>query len=380
VNVGVVGAGIFGLSSALECARRGHRVTVFDRALPPADDAASTDRSKALRFEYGGECPLYVPLVAEARERYRALEKGWARPLYVETGVLALAATFDETRHEFLSYNYLVEHGWPIEAWTPAEALKRFPQFSYDGIDAVTWNPQGGYVRAAEAVRATLAALREAGGVVVAPARVAGVDESGPFARVTLAGSLERLEFDAVVVCAGPWFRTLVPGRDDFVTPTRQYVTYYRPPDSQAARFAPPSFPVWMHDLVETGWYGMPLEDGLLKVAHHHPGGAADPDAPRVVAPEDRAASRAFVSRHIPAISAEWYAEDKGCLYAMTDDGHFVVDLVPGCARTFVAGGGSGHGFKLGPAVGRLAADLVESGVPPVSSFRFDAVRTGRVA
>jgi glycine/D-amino acid oxidase-like deaminating enzyme len=380
VNVGIVGAGIFGLSSALELARRGHRVTVFDRALPPADDAASSDRSKALRFEYGGECPLYVPLVAEARDKYRALERGAPRPLYVETGVLALAATFDETRHEFLSYNYLVEHGWPIESWTPSEALRRFPQFSYDGIEAVTWNPQGGYVRALEAVLATLAALREAGGVVVAPARVAGVDESGVLARVTLAGSLERLEFDAVVVCAGPWFRTLVPGREDFVTPTRQYVTYYRPPSLDAPRFAPPSFPVWMHDLVETGWYGMPLEDGLVKVAHHHPGALADPDAPRVVSDSERDASRAFVARHIPAMSVDWYAEDKGCLYAMTDDGHFVVDLVPGRTRTFVAGGGSGHGFKLGPAVGRLAAELVESGVAPVSSFRFDAVRTGRVA
>jgi glycine/D-amino acid oxidase-like deaminating enzyme len=135
-----------------------------------------------------------------------------------------------------------------------------------------------------------------------------------------------------------------------------------------------------MHDLVETGWYGMPLEDGLLKVAHHHPGGVADPDAPRVVTAEDRALSLAFVARHLPALDAGWYAEDKGCLYEMTDDGHFVVDLVPGRARTFVAGGGSGHGFKLGPAVGRLTADLVESGVPPVSAFRFDAVRTGRVA
>ena len=105
-----------------------------------------------------------------------------------------------------------------------------------------------------------------------------------------------------------------------------------------------------------------------------------DPDAPRVVTDGDRLFSRRFVARHIPAIDADWYAEDKGCLYAMTDDGHFVVDLVPGRARTFAAGGGSGHGFKLGPTVGRLAADLVESGAPPISAFRFDAVRTGRVA
>jgi hypothetical protein len=100
-----------------------------------------------------------------------------------------------------------------------------------------------------------------------------------------------------------------VPG--GFVTPTRQYVTYYRPPASEAARFAPPAFPVWMHDLVETGWYGMPLEDGLVKVARHHPGAPADPDGPRVVTDEDRALSREFVARHLPMLDAGWYAEDK---------------------------------------------------------------------
>lgn len=380
MNVGVVGAGIFGLSSALELQRRGHRVTVFDRAMPPAEDAASNDRSKALRFEYGAECPLYAPLVGEARDRYRALEAGFARPLYVETGVLALAARWDESRHEWLSHNYLAEHGWPVELFTPAEARARFPQFSYDGITAVTWNAQGGYVRAAEAVKATLAALREAGGVIVAPARVLGVDEDAGEARVTLAGGAGRFAFDAVVVCAGAWFRALVPVREDFVRPTRQYVTYYRPPDDRSARLAAPAFCVWMYDLAESGWYGMPLDDGVLKVARHHPGETADPDAPRVVTDADREASRAFVKRHVPAIDPSWYAEDRGCLYALTDDGNFIMDRVPHTARVFAAGGGSGHGFKLGPAVGRLAADLVETGTPPVSAFRFDAVRSGHVA
>jgi len=375
VKVGIVGAGIFGLSSALALQRRGHRVTVFDRQAPPAQDAASTDRTKALRFEYGSACPLYVPLVEEARTLYRALDPS----LYVETGVLALAAAWDESRHEWESHNYLVEHGWPVELWEPPHARERFPQFSYDGITAVTWNPQGGYVRAAEAVRATLKAFREAGGVVVAPMRVLAVEESAEAAEIALQGG-ESFEFDRVLVCAGAWFRALGLARDDFVRPTRQAVTYYRPPSEFAERFAPPAFPVWMHDLTDSGWYGMPLEDGLLKVARHRPGEPADPDAPRNVPPEEREASRAFVARALPAIRGNWYAEDRGCLYAMTDDGNFVIDGVPGRNRTYVAGGGSGHGFKLGPAVGRLAADMLEQGVPPVTAFRFDAVRDGQVA
>ncbi len=381
MNVGVVGAGIFGLSSALELARRGHRVTVFDRRVPPAEDAASTDRSKALRFEYGAASPLYVPLVAESRAAYRALEAGRglaAGDLYEECGVLTLARVFDETRHEWMSHNYLIEHGWPVEVWTPAHARSRFGQFAYTDVAAVTWNPQGGYVRAARAVAATRDAARDAGAMLVAPAAVGAIDELPGAAQVRLAGG-ETLAFDVVLVCAGAWFARLVAEPAEFVRPTAQFVTYYRPPGARAAAFAPPAFCVWLFDQGEVSWYGMPLDDGVLKVARHHGGHAADPDAPRAVSDADRAQSKAFVARDLPAIDPAWYADDRGCLYAMTDDGNFVVDRLPGRGRLFAAGGGSGHGFKLGPAVGRLAAELIETGQPPVSAFRFDAVREGLV-
>jgi sarcosine oxidase len=378
VKVGIVGCGIFGASTALALARRGHAVTVFDRAEPPADDAASTDRSKALRYEYGAHCALYVPLVEESRDAWRALGEEWGAPLYVETGVVALARAFDPDRHERQSYEFLRAAGRPVERLEPAEAQRRFPQFSYHDIAAVTWNPEGGYVRAAEAVRATVAAARALGVGIVTGARVADVDERPGCAILELTAG-EAQEFDAAVVCAGPWFQRLVPESAARVRPLRQFVTYYRPPAGQAAAFAPPAFPVWMHDLVDSGWYGMPLHDGVLKVARHEPGEPVDPDAPRVVLEEDRAASRAFVAANLPAIDPDWYAEDKGCLYAMTDDGHFVIDRVPGAAHLLVAGGGSGHGFKMGPAVGRLAADLVEGRSAPAA---FHTVRSdsGRVA
>jgi glycine/D-amino acid oxidase-like deaminating enzyme len=233
-------------------------------------------------------------------------------------------------------------------------------------------------VRAGEAVRATVAAARGLGTEIVAGARVAKVDERRGRAIVELAAGAAR-EFDAVVVCAGPWFQRLVPESAARVRPLRQFVTYYRPPGGHAAAFGPPVFPVWMHDLVDSGWYGMPLQDGVLKVARHEPGEPADPDAARLVLEEDREASRAFVTAHLPAIDADWYAEDKGCLYAMSDDGHFVIDRVPGTSHVFAAGGGSGHGFKMGPAVGRMAADLVDGGGVP-AAFRAVRAATGRVA
>jgi glycine/D-amino acid oxidase-like deaminating enzyme len=397
MHIGIVGCGIFGASAALTLAQRGHRVTVFDRGGPPADDAASADRSKALRFEYGAHCATYVPLVEESRAAYRALAADHGAPLYVETGVLALARAFDAARHERLSYDFLRAAGRPIALLDPRVAERRFPQFAWEGIAAGTWNPEGGYVRALEAVRATVAAARALGAEIRGGARVADVDERPGAAIVELDGG-EAHEFDAVLVCAGPWLGRFLPAaaRAARVRPTRQFVTWYRPPSAtQAALFEPAAaptadvngFPVWMHDVTDSGWYGMPLQEGLLKVARHEPGEDVDPDAPRLVTDGDREASRAFVAAHVPAIRPEWYAEDLGCLYAMTDDGHFLIDRVPGASALFVAGGGSGHGFKMGPAVGRMAADCVEAGgaeaagaAKIAAEFRAEAVRSGRVA
>ena len=251
-------------------------------------------------------------------------------------------------------------------------------------------------MRAAETVRATVAAARALGADIRGNALVAEIDERPGAAIVELDGG-EAHEFDAVLVCGGPWLGRFLPADAVAarVRPTRQFVTYYRPPSAtHGAPFEPAAapgpdtagFPVWMHDIVDSGWYGMPLQDGLLKVARHEPAEPADPDAPRIVTDSDRAASRAFVAANVPAIRPEWYAEDLGCLYAMTDDGHFLVDRIPGAASLFVAGGGSGHGFKLGPAVGRMAADCVEAGGAEAAGaakvpeeFRADAVRTGRV-
>ncbi len=397
MNIGIVGCGIFGASAALVLAQRGHQVAAFDRGGPPADDAASNDRSKVLRFEYGEHCALYVPLVEESRAAYRDLEATHGAPLYVETGVLALARAFDESRHERRSYDFLRAAGRPIALLDPRVAERRFPQFAWEGIAAATWNPEGGYVRAAEAVRATVAAARALGADIRGNATVAEIDERPGAAIVDLDGG-EAHEFDRVLVCGGPWLGRFLPADAVAarVRPTRQFVTYYRPPSATAAAlFAPAAvpgadtsgFPVWMHDIVDSGWYGMPLQDGLLKVARHAPGEPADPDQPRVVLAADREASRAFVAASVPAIRPEWYAEDLGCLYAMTDDGNFLIDRVPGASALFVAGGGSGHGFKMGPAVGRMAADCVEAGganeagaAKVAAEFREDAVRTGRVA
>jgi sarcosine oxidase len=98
-----------------------------------------------------------------------------------------------------------------------------------------------------------------------------------------------------------------------------------------------------------------------VKVAFHA-GTPCDPDAPRTPPTDDELdALRAAVARAVPCAAGAPLAGST-CFYTMSPDGHFVVDRMPGCARTWVACGFSGHGFKFMPAIGEALADLALDG------------------
>ena len=66
------------------------------------------------------------------------------------------------------------------------------------------------------------------------------------------------------------------------------------------------------------------------------------------------------------------------CQYENSANGHFLIDRHPAFANLWLVGGGSGHGFKHGPAVGRYAAELV-SGMRGAVEPRFSLASKGTV-
>jgi glycine/D-amino acid oxidase-like deaminating enzyme len=183
----------------------------------------------------------------------------------------------------------------------------------------------------------------------------------GPLRAVQI-GDGRELRADAFVFACGAWlpkvFPSLLEGR---IRPTRQVVLYFGTPAGDE-RFGPQHTPAWVD--FPSGVYGAPdLEGRGVKVGLDRHGDAFDPDTgDRTVDLASVAIARAWLARRFPAMAGAPLVESRVCQYENTSTGDFLIDRHPDHENVWIVGGGSGHGFKHGPAVGEHVAGLISKG------------------
>ena len=364
MRIGVVGAGVFGLAAAIEAAARGHRVSVFEQGAIPHPAASSTDVAKGMRrMWYASDNETYVELAERAAVQWRAWEELSGEHFYHQVGSLRAVADFSAGSPMRASADFLSDRGAEIAVLPAKEAGKRFPQLRFAAGEVCVYDPWAGYLESARAIGVMASIARDEGCGLHRSTPVTGVDERTSGVEVEHRGGRDR--FDRVVVAAGPWVGRLLPAVGAKVRVTRQQMLLIEPPDRQ--EFAGDRLPVWMIDDDGAGWYGFPLlRGGYAKIARDRLGEAVDPDVERAGTADFRLDAIEFMQRRLPELAAGMVVEGRSCLYTNTPDDHFLVDRVPGTERIFVAGGGSGHGFKFGGALGPVIVDAVEERPNPL--------------
>jgi sarcosine oxidase len=367
-RVVVFGAGAFGGWTALELRRRGARVTLVDAWGPGNARASSGGETRVIRATYGART-VYTKMAMRAMELWRAHDATYQRGFYRKTGALWMLGEDDSFARS--SAAVLRAENLPIEELTPQAAAARFPQISFDGtIKTALWEPEAGYLFARRACEHVVERFIEEGGeyrqaAVKVPVSIAGAAPR----RVPLEDG-SAIEADAFVFACGPWLGRLFPDVvGNRVTPTRQEVFYFGTPPGDT-RFLDPSMPVWV-DYRERFIYGIPGNANRgFKVADDTPGPVFDPtDGTREVSGAGIAAARAFLAVRFPALAKAPLLGSEVCQYEASPDSHFIIDRHPAAADVWIAGGGSGHGFKMGPAIGETIAAHVLAGSTPDPRF-----------
>jgi glycine/D-amino acid oxidase-like deaminating enzyme len=363
-SVIVVGAGAFGGWTALQLLQKGAKVTLLDAWGPGNSRASSGGETRIIRGTYGSR-RVYTQMAARSLRMWQDYERQWNVKLFFRTGVLWMAGVDDS--YERAALPLLSEAGMRFEKLSAAECAKRWPQIDFQGILWSVYEPDSGYLAARRGCEAVLNAFIKEGGeyrqAKVSPSQIA----SGNMREVRL-GSGDVLNADAYVFACGPWLGNIFPCLAPMITPTRQEVFFFGT-SAGDLQFTDERLPVWADDSKREldgfpgkhWFYGIPGNHWRgFKIADDLRGPAIDPTTlEREPTAEALAAARAYIRLRFPALADAPLLESRVCQYENSTDQNFILDRHPEAENVWILGGGSGHGFKHGPAFGEMASDAV---------------------
>ena len=375
-DVAVVGAGVFGAWTAYQLRQAGAQVLLIDAYGPANSRASSGGESRIIRMGYGQDA-IYTRMAQRSFTSWQELFDRINKPqLFQQTGVLWLARendsyceatlkTFQQTKVKF-------------ERLEQSELKRRYPQLELGQISWGILEPDSGILMARQAVQAVVAEALAAGVTYLAAAiRPVETGQEGKRERGQGATTLHSISTTSgseivagkFIFACGPWLPKLFPKLlAGLIHVTRQEVFFLGVPAGDD-RFNSPGMPTWM-DINELIYCLPNLDNRGVKIAIDKHGPQFDPDTgERIVNPESVNAVRAYLARRVPLLADAPVAESRVCQYENTSNGDFLIDRHPEFENAWLVGGGSGHGFKHGPAVGEHLTSLISGSAKGESRF-----------
>jgi sarcosine oxidase len=363
-DVAVIGAGAFGAWTALTLQRQGGSVVLLDAYGPGNARASSGGESRLIRMGYGPD-ELLTRWSARSLVQWKDLSQQFGSSLFVPTGILWIVNK--EDAYTRASRETLSRAGIAHE-WLPrAELEKRWPQIDPGHAVWGLYETESGVLLARRAVAAVVKAAVALGVEYLQEAATAPVG----FGRVSglMTQSGREIVARQFVFCCGPWmgglFQSLLGSR---IFVTRQEVFFFGTPAGDA-HFSPAMMPAWI--CLADQMYGIPdLESRGFKIACDRHGQPFDPDCgERRASEEGLATARAYLTRRFPALARAPLLEARVCQYENSSNGDFLVDRHPDLENVWLVGGGSGHGFKHGPAIGEYVTGRLAGAIPAEPRF-----------
>jgi len=371
----VIGAGVFGAWTAERLRGAGQKVLLVDAWGPGHARASSGGESRMTRAAYGADA-IYSRMAWESLNDWKRLSGISGLPVFHQAGVLF----FFQEEQPYATETAAVHKalGLPTQMLDRPAMARRFPQMDFSDIVLGIYEPELGVLMARRAVQTLVERYVRGGGEYLQAEIVPPPAGKSLDAVTTRSGMVIRAK--RFVFACGPWLPKLFPdllgGR---IFPTRQEVYFFAPPAGDL-RFSLGQLPGWADFNHGDLYYGFPdLETRGFKIAHDQHGLPIDPDGgDRIASAQGLEAVRRYMERRFPALKGAPLVESRVCQYENSANGDFLIDLHSDWPNAVLLGGGSGHGFKHGPEVGRYAAELA-LGTLARKEPRFSLASKGKV-
>ncbi|MGB6875107.1 MAG: FAD-dependent oxidoreductase [Candidatus Acidiferrales bacterium] len=362
-DVMVIGAGVFGAWTAFTLARKGARVLLVDAYGAGNSRSSSSGESRIIRMGYGAD-EIYTRWSQRALQLWQQFDQETGARIFHRTGVLWFGREGAQNAADGLTA--LSNAGIPHESLSRAEIEKRFPPMACVEGEFAIYEPESGTLMARRGVQKVVEEFQRLGGTYQIAEAETPSGRGNISALATWSGEAFRAQ-NYVFAC-GAWLAKVFPellGRRIF--PSRQEIYFFGVPAGDRS-YSAGNFPTWLD--VNSLMYGIPdIEGRGFKVASDLHGAAVDPDAIERVSGETLPLVRDYLRRRFPALRDAPVIESRVCQYENSSSGDFLIDRHPDFGNVWLVGGGSGHGFKHGPALGEYVARLVLDGGATDSRF-----------
>jgi sarcosine oxidase len=369
MKIAVIGAGIWGTSTAYYLRKQGADVHLIDMGGPGNVRSGSGGASRIIRLVYGPD-EIYINLTARSFELWPEIFGNQNGEYYQETGLIWLFSQ-DDASYALDSKTRIDELGFELEEIDLHDAARAYQQISFQGIRRVFFEDKAGILSSGKCCELIAGRFRQAGGQYHQ-----GYATMAPNPGFTLQVNGKRLEADRYVFACGPWTRKLFPHWLDHCTyVSRQDVYHFTIPPDRLRLFDSSHLPVWLeYDPSGPLYYGMPAHLGKgFKIAYDDRCDLFDPDQDdRLPDPERLRHARSFTGQRFPLLEKAPLCYTEICQYDNSLDGHFIIDHHPEYENVLLMTGSSGHGFKMGPALGELITNHLLKGNPLPDQFKLD--------
>ncbi len=366
----IIGGGIMGSSSALYLSKAGYKVAIFDKS---SIGQGPTGKSSAIiRQHYSNE--LTARMAHYSLQVFQDFEERVGGECgFTQAGFMALVEAKDRAG---LEANLALQRkiGIRTEMLSTADIQEIMPALIADDLVAVAYEPDSGYADPYLTVNAYAKAAQRNGAVIYQDSEIVDIQFQG--VRVTGVNTTkEKFNAPIVINCAGAW-GAQVAGLADLELPInscRVQVAFFRRPAGHET-----GHPV-VADFINATYFRS--ETGGLTLV-----GLIDPSEADAIVDPDRfkeymddqfllEAGERLVRRY-PAMEFSQSTGGYASLYAITPDWHPILDEVPDGSGFYICSGFSGHGFKLGPAIGLMVEEMISGeGQPTFDPFIFRASR-----